>query len=143
MIEEGFYYLNLAFGDSLNRYYLEALIASLHAQATTFDSTDWKKIAFLYDQLETIFPSPLVTLNRILAQSYLNPFLSCLQELESMNDLPSSRIQFFISAAKGDISLRSGELLKAEVAFKQALALAPSTRERQLMEKYLKDCKSN
>jgi hypothetical protein len=49
------------------RYPLMAAIAASHATAPRFEATDWAQILALYDQLITIWPSPIVALNRAVA----------------------------------------------------------------------------
>src|SRR5262249_46357321 len=46
---------------------LQAAIAALHCQAARADDTDWPQIVRLYDLLESVQPSPVVSLNRAAA----------------------------------------------------------------------------
>ena len=46
------------------RYVLQAAIAALYAEAPSYDQTDWPQIVELYDRLLTVWPSPVVALNR-------------------------------------------------------------------------------
>ncbi|MFS2168472.1 hypothetical protein ACCD09_32600, partial [Variovorax sp. Varisp62] len=46
---------------------LQAAIAATHAQAAHAGDTDWAEIDRLYAALETLQPSPVVTLNRAVA----------------------------------------------------------------------------
>src|SRR5215813_6027032 len=46
---------------------LQAAIAALHCQATRAEDTDWPQIVWLYDLLERLQPSPIVSLNRAVA----------------------------------------------------------------------------
>ena len=48
-------------------YAIQAAIAALHARATSAAETDWRQIAVLYDRLEELQPSPVVSLNRAVA----------------------------------------------------------------------------
>jgi RNA polymerase sigma-70 factor (ECF subfamily) len=48
-------------------YQLQAAISALHAQANSFDQTDWPQIAALYERLLEFNPSPVVELNRAVA----------------------------------------------------------------------------
>src|SRR5260370_1065128 len=48
-------------------YSLQAAIAALHAQVARPEDTDWRQIAALYQLLEAIHPSKVVTLNRAVA----------------------------------------------------------------------------
>ena len=46
---------------------LQAAIAALHCQAARAEDTDWPQIVRLYDVLERLQPSPIVSLNRAVA----------------------------------------------------------------------------
>ncbi|MEV8227159.1 sigma-70 family RNA polymerase sigma factor [Streptomyces sp. NPDC079167] len=48
-------------------YQLQAAIAAVHDEAEHVDATDWPQILALYDLLEHLAPSPVVTLNRAVA----------------------------------------------------------------------------
>jgi RNA polymerase sigma-70 factor (ECF subfamily) len=48
-------------------YQLQAAIAALHARAIRAEDTLWKEIDSLYQVLEALQPSPVVTLNRAVA----------------------------------------------------------------------------
>ena len=45
-------------------YQLQAAIAALHAEASSFERTDWRQIALLYRSLAGLTPSPIIELNR-------------------------------------------------------------------------------
>jgi RNA polymerase sigma-70 factor (ECF subfamily) len=51
----------------VGRFTLMAAIAALHAQAPSWDETDWREIVALYDLLLVSWPSPVVALNRAVA----------------------------------------------------------------------------
>ena len=46
------------------RFTLQAAIAALHAQAPSYEETDWPQLLELYDALLRVWPSPVVALNR-------------------------------------------------------------------------------
>jgi RNA polymerase sigma-70 factor (ECF subfamily) len=48
-------------------YQLQAAINAVHADAATFEETDWSQIVALYDQLLAIASTPVVALNRAIA----------------------------------------------------------------------------
>lgn len=50
-------------------YQVQAAIAALHARAEKPEDTDWAQIDLLYQTLERLQPSPVVTLNRAVAVS--------------------------------------------------------------------------
>src|SRR6185312_11591419 len=70
MIAEG-----LAFIDKAMRhkrrgpYQVQAAISALHARAARPEDTDWAQMDLIYAALETLQPSPVVTLNRAVAVS--------------------------------------------------------------------------
>jgi predicted RNA polymerase sigma factor len=53
-----------------SRLALMAAIAAVHAEAPTWEATDWAEIAGLYDLLLPIWPSPVVALNRAVAVGF-------------------------------------------------------------------------
>lgn len=54
-----------ASGDDLTDYHIEAEIASLHALAPDYSSTDWERILACYDELLRRKFSPVIALNRL------------------------------------------------------------------------------
>src|SRR5206468_8023956 len=46
---------------------IQAAIAAVHCQAARAEDTDWPQILQLYDLLERVQPSPIVSLNRAVA----------------------------------------------------------------------------
>ncbi|MFI5319102.1 MAG: RNA polymerase sigma factor, partial [Myxococcota bacterium] len=65
LIDEGLALVEKAMlrGDG-GRYALQAAIAAEHARAASAERTDWPRIERLYEALERLAPSPVVTLNR-------------------------------------------------------------------------------
>lgn len=134
-IEEGFYYLKIATEETkISRYHLEAIIASIHCTAETFEKTDWSKIVYLYKQLEIISPSAMLTLNRIVAESYLNISINCIDQIEDLKREPSIHKHYLLYAAEGDIYKRQGNKLNAIDAFTKAYQLASSSMDKQFLQ---------
>ncbi|HEY7857576.1 MAG TPA: sigma-70 family RNA polymerase sigma factor, partial [Candidatus Nanopelagicales bacterium] len=52
------------------RYALMAAVAAVHAEAPTWQDTDWAQIVGLYDVLVELWPSPVVALNRAVAVGF-------------------------------------------------------------------------
>ncbi|MCZ7437511.1 sigma-70 family RNA polymerase sigma factor [Micromonospora sp. WMMC241] len=68
LIDEGVTLLGQALPRGpVGRYQLQAAIAAVHAEAPTFQATDWRQISVLYDMLSRVAPSPFVTLNQAVA----------------------------------------------------------------------------
>ena len=51
----------------VGRYQLQAAIAAVHAEAPTYQATDWLQISVLYAMLSRVAPAPTVTLNHAVA----------------------------------------------------------------------------
>lgn len=68
LIALGFTHLEQsAQGAQMSRYHVQAAIAAAHASASTADDTPWDAILCLYDDLIALNPSPLISLNRVVA----------------------------------------------------------------------------
>lgn len=138
LIAEGYAYLDKATrADKLTKYHIEAIISSLHCTASAFAETDWKKIAWLYTQLKKIDSSPLVALNRIIAESYFagNEALAALDQwvaATGFNDL------FLINATKADICKRKGDFAEALICYQAALHEAVSPVDKNFLEKKIR-----
>ncbi|MES2560827.1 MAG: DUF6596 domain-containing protein [Bacteroidota bacterium] len=140
-IEEGYHYLNKATRQpELTRFHLEAIIASVHCSAPTFEATNWSTIAYLYSQLEKLEPSPLVTLNRIIAESYLPGTTNSIQALNAIASDALFQHNFLLLAAKGDIYKRQGELENARKAYEEALHLAVSPADKKFLTRKILFC---
>lgn len=141
-IEEGYRYLNKATeAREVSRFHIEAMIASIHCSAPTFEETDWGKIVRLYNQLEQIEPSSLVTLNKIIAESYLGNTNS-IQALDALEGSVDLKNNFLVHAAKGDVYKRKGELDRAKIFYTQALNLSVSPIDRKFLERKILQCAS-
>src|SRR6266496_4189618 len=64
------------------RYVLHAAIASLYAEAPSYDQTDWPQIVALYDKLLDVRPSPVVELNRAVPLAMVAGPETALTEIE-------------------------------------------------------------
>jgi len=76
-------------GNQISIYHILATISAYHCSATNFESTDWKSILTLYDNLIQIDSSPIVLLNRAIAVSKVNGAETALKELDKIKTIPS------------------------------------------------------
>lgn len=142
-IEEGFYFLNkLITTDTLTRFHIEAIIASLHCSAATFESTNWEKIIYLYSLLEQLDSSPLIKLNKIIAESYLN-FSKTIEEINKLEIELTLNNSLFIQVAKADVYARKGEFQNASRHYEKALQLSISNHDKNFLTNKLNQCKLN
>ncbi len=99
LIRLGFTYLEKP--SVLNRYYIEALIASIHLGAKTFSQTNWKEILTLYNTLLRIIDTPIIRLNRAICMFELHMNDAAIKELESLKPhLENRYIYFSVSMAE-------------------------------------------
>ena len=103
-------------------YLVQAAIAALHARAAKPEDTDWAQIDLLYATLETLQPSPVITLNRAVAVSKLAGPAAALDMIEPLAPRLSGYFHFY--GVRGALLLQLGRADEARVAFDQAIALA-------------------
>ncbi len=128
MIAEGLALLDKAMRHGkTGPYQLQAAIAALHAQATEPERTDWAQIALLYETLEKMQPSPVVTLNRAVAAAKVAGPAKALAMIEPLAQTLSGYFYFY--GVKGALLLELGRLEEARVAFDHAIALANNPAE--------------
>ncbi|MFE2430690.1 RNA polymerase sigma factor [Streptomyces sp. NPDC059373] len=124
-------------GGRPGRYVLQAAIASLYAQAPSYDRTDWPQIVTLYDELLSAWPSPVVALNRTVAVSMVSGPAQALEEVAKLEkDGRLARYQY-LPAVKADLLHRLGRSQEAATAYRQALELTGNDAERAFLAERL------
>jgi RNA polymerase sigma-70 factor (ECF subfamily) len=113
-------------------YQVQALIASLHANAPTAADTDWTAIANAYLRLEELDTSPVVTLNRAVAVAMADGPRAGLTVLDDVRGLDTYHL---LHATRGELLLRSGDSVGARAAFRRARELASSPAEQRHLER--------
>ena len=124
-------------GDVFTRFHAEAGIAAEHCFAPSFADTRWNEIAELYAMLERIDPSPIHTLNRAVAVAQGQGPQAGLATLDGM--VPPAWLDghYLWDAVLADLHHRAGNAATAGRHRDQALAAAPSTAVRQLLQRRL------
>lgn len=112
---------------------LQAAIAALHAQARCYADTDWPQILTLYDALLTIWPAPVVLLNRAAALSMTEGPQAALAVVESLEDDGSLAGYHYLPATKADLLRRLGRPAEAAEAYQAALALTSNRAEQEFL----------
>jgi RNA polymerase sigma-70 factor (ECF subfamily) len=111
-------------------YQLQAAINAVHADAPTFEATDWSQIVALYDQLLAVAPTPVVALNRAIAIGEVHGPAAALTFVDEL-DLDN---YYAFHAARADFLRRLGRYTEAAIAYKRAAALASTDAERDFLE---------
>jgi RNA polymerase sigma-70 factor (ECF subfamily) len=121
---------------------LEAAIAAEHCKAARAEDTNWPQIVKLYDWLEQLMPSPIVSLNRAVAIAMAEgpqPALALINELAATGELDDYHL---LHAARADMLRRLGSHDEAAESYKTALTLATNDSERRFLERRLKEVQS-
>jgi len=123
-------------------YQLQAAISAVHAQAQSYEHTDWREIAALYRELYKLNPSPVIDLNWAVAIAMSEGCevgLALLDQLNETHDL-SQFVPFY--AARADLFRRTADYEQARLAYQQALALTHNTVERDFFLRRLRELDS-
>ena len=107
-------------------YQIQAAINAVH---TDGPATDWPQVLALYDQLQTLTPSPVVALNRAVAVAEVHGPAMALAALESVR-LPGYHL---LPATRADLLRRLGRTAEAAVAYDEAIGLARNETERAFL----------
>ncbi|MBA4865619.1 RNA polymerase sigma factor [Streptomyces sp. PSKA54] len=124
-------------GGRPGRYVLQAAIASLYAEAPSYDETDWPQIVTLYDELLSLWPSPVVALNRTVAVSMVAGPAQALAEVAELEKDSRLARYHYLPAVKADLLQRLGRSEEASLAYRQALELTGNDAEREFLAERL------
>jgi RNA polymerase sigma-70 factor (ECF subfamily) len=119
-------------------YQVQAAIAAAHATAPTGADTPWSAIAALYAELEALLPSPVVRVNRAVAEgraSGARAGLALLAPLASDPRAPGLASYQSYHAARADLLRRAGRGDEAREAYQRAIALTRDPAERRFLER--------
>jgi RNA polymerase sigma-70 factor, ECF subfamily len=118
-------------------YQLQAAIAACHAAAKSADATDWAEIVILYDRLNQLVATPVVSLNRAVAVAMAfgpQAGLQLVDEVERGGELAD---YYLLPATRADLLRRLVRTAEARSAYARALELAPTDAERRYLSKRL------
>jgi RNA polymerase sigma-70 factor, ECF subfamily len=128
-----------AFRGGPGPFAVQAAVAALHCQAARTEDTDWPQILRLYDLLERLQPSPIVSLNRAVAVAMVHgpqAGLALIDALAAAGDLDSYHLLY---AARADLLRRAGSSAEAAKSYARALALVTNDSERRFLERRLRE----
>jgi len=119
------------------RFALQAAIAAVHAEAPSWNATDWGEIVALYDVLRELYPSPVVALNRAVAVGFARGVEAGLAELDALAAEPQLATYGYLAAARADFLRRADRVAEARTAYEEALVLTSNEVERRFLERRL------
>jgi RNA polymerase sigma-70 factor, ECF subfamily len=120
-------------------YALQAAIAALHCQAASAEETDWAQILGLYDLLEQVQPSPIISLNRAVALAMVNGPESALVILDILSAANNLDNYHLLHATRADLLRRLGLHDPAAQSYARALELATNESERRFLQRRIKE----
>jgi RNA polymerase sigma factor (sigma-70 family) len=112
------------------RFALMAAIAAVHAEAPSWDATDWSEIVGLYDLLVQMWPSPVVALNRAVAVGLAEGPTAGLAALDALATEPVLATYSYLASARAEFLRRLDRTDDARVAYEEALLLSENAVER-------------
>ena len=121
----------------LGPFQIQAAISAVHAQAKSYEQTDWHEITLLYEKLYERQPSPVIKLNAVVALSFAH---GAQAGLAAMADLDTQGIleQYQpYHATRADLFRRAGHNAESAAAYRRALEFTENTAERHFLERRL------
>ena len=122
---------------------VQAAIAALHCKANRAEDTDWPQIVRLYDLLERLQASPIVSLNRAaaIAMAYgPDRALALIDGLAADGVLNDYHL---LHAARADLLRRAGSRTEAAKAYARALELVSNDTERRFLLRRLREVEAD
>ena len=110
-----------------------AAIAAVHAEAASWDDTDWRELVGLYDLLIDIWPSPVVALNRGVAVGFASGQAAGMAALDVLAAEPQLAGYGYLAAARADFLRQLGRTDEARTAYEEALLLTENDVERRFL----------
>jgi RNA polymerase sigma factor (sigma-70 family) len=116
-------------------YQLQAAIVACHAEAESFDDTDWEQIVLLYDMLLHLEPSPVTRLHRAIAVRYASGARTAMAELDDLADALDE--YHLYHATRAELLRELGQPGQARAADRRALELTANPAEQALLQQRL------
>jgi RNA polymerase sigma-70 factor (ECF subfamily) len=138
-IKEALPLLEEAFRPDPGPYALQAAIAALHCDAASAEATDWGQIALLYERLEELQPSSIVSLNRAVAVAMAQGPGAGLALVDSPPIAGELQNYHLLHAVRADLLRRMERYSEASEAYRRALALVTNDSERRFLERRLRE----
>jgi RNA polymerase sigma-70 factor (ECF subfamily) len=138
-IAEALPLVRAAFQTVPGAYAVQAAIAAEHCRAARPADTDWEQILRMYDLLDEMQPSPIVSLNRAVAVAMAHgprAGIELIDALEASGDLDDYHL---LHSARADLLRRAGSLEDAAKSYELALTLVTNDSERRYLERRLRE----
>jgi len=117
-------------------YQIQAAISALHCEAESWQATDWPQILGLYDALFALTPTPVVALNRAVAQAQAGAPVAALDVFKTLEAALAGYQPFY--AARAELRARCGQA-GARADFNRAIDMATSPQEQAFLRRKLQE----
>jgi RNA polymerase sigma factor (sigma-70 family) len=124
-------------GEPITTFALLGAIAEAHDTSPSWEQTDWSRIVRCYDLLESLWPSPVIALNRAAAIGFARGPEAGLSELEPLAADPRLALYPYLPMARAFFSQRVGDLDASRIFYEEALVLTDNEVERTYIERRL------
>ena len=117
---------------------LQAAIAAEHCRARRSQDTDWQQIVALYDRLQRLQPTAIISLNRAVAVAMADGpqhGLALIDQIVAGGELDDYHL---LHAARADLFRRLGLMEEAVKNYARALELTTNESEKRFLEKQLR-----
>jgi RNA polymerase sigma factor (sigma-70 family) len=138
LIAKGNEYMNQsAHGEMLHDFHIEAAIASTHANAGTYENTNWNFILAMYDTLLNRSNNPMVAINRAVVLGEVEGYEQAIDELEKLKGFSEN---CYYNTSLAEMYAKAGKPETAKKIFGKALELTSSNAEIELIRRKIKSC---
>lgn len=125
------------------RYVFMAAIASVHANALTWQETDWAEIVEYYDVLFGTWPSPVVALNRAVAIGLAKGPSEGLRVLDELTGERQLAGYTYLASARATFLQQLGRVDDARDAYLEAAALSDNDVEQAFLKRQIFELDTN
>jgi len=118
-------------------YQIQAAISALHCEAANWAATDWPQINALYGALYKLSPTPVVALNRAVAEAHAGAPKVALALVEALSAALAGYQPFH--AARAELLAQGGQVHAARLEYDRAISLTAAPEERAFLSKKRSD----
>jgi RNA polymerase sigma factor (sigma-70 family) len=114
-------------------YQMQAAIAAVHDEAPSAAETDWPQILALYEVLERVSPSPVVTLNRAVAVAMVHGPRAGLAVVGTLDADDRMAHNHRLEAVRAHLLELAGDLAAARKSYQRAARMTASVPEQRYL----------
>ena len=119
--------------ETVGPYQIQAAIAAVHDEASSFEDTDWPQIHALYETLRGIADNPMIALNQAVALAMVHGPAAALAQIDALDRDPRIAGHYRIDAVRGHLFEMAGDRARAQVHYRAAAERTASIPERNYL----------